>query len=259
MKVRHFLVVLSSLFCLSSPLSGQSKTLLGGVEHSESLRPIEQTLAPGQIFDLRNLPSQGNGPSRFFKIPGWLAGTWHKESQTDYYRYSYITKQTDITTRTGPARSDGTWGTQRQDDGTVWQYDATPFNSTVDSGSEFVVQLVRVSEPVEESDKIFVRRSIDTQIRVDKMTGRIKAVESGEQLTTYYPEQDGLVKRESSAKVFDANGVAVLLGKSFSYETRVAEFQPQNMYQGKDVRALFVDFIKERKESAASSSSGSSQ
>ncbi|MFX8696326.1 hypothetical protein ABTM58_19770, partial [Acinetobacter baumannii] len=91
---------------------------------------IEQNLSPGQIFDLRNLPSQGNGPVKFFQIPSWLAGTWHKDSQTDFYRYSYITKQTDITTRTAPARSDGTWGTQRDEDGTVWQYDACPFNST---------------------------------------------------------------------------------------------------------------------------------
>ena len=228
---------------------------MGGVEHAESLRPIEQTLAPGEIFDVHNLPSQGNGPARFFQIPSWLAGTWHKESQTDFYRYSYVTKQTDITARTGPARSDGTWGTQREEDGTVWQYDATPFNSTVDSGSEFVVQVVRISEPVAQSEKVFVRRSLDTQIRVDKMSGRIKAVESGEQLTTYYPEQDGLVKRESSAKVFDANGNPVLLGKSFSYETRVAEFQPQNVYQGKDVRSLFLDFLKQRKTEANSGAS----
>ncbi|HEY9680445.1 MAG TPA: hypothetical protein V6C86_02535 [Oculatellaceae cyanobacterium] len=236
-------LLVTSLLCLLGLMPVQARTLIGGVEHSESLAPVEQTLAPGQIFDMRNLPTQGDGPSRFFKIPSWLAGTWHKDSQTDFYRYSYVTKQTDITTRTAPARSDGTWGTQRTDDGQVWQYDATPFNSTVDSGSDFVVQLVRVSEPVAESEKVFVRRSLDTQIRVDKMTGRIKAVESGEQLTTYYPEQDGLVKRESSAKVFDANGNPLLLGKSFSYETRVAEFQPQDTYQGKDVRALFVQFI----------------
>jgi hypothetical protein len=253
MKLKNCLV--ASLVCLLSALPMQAKMLLGGVEHSESLHPIEQNLAPGQIFDVSNLPSQGNGPPKFFKIPPWLAGTWHKESQTDFYRYSYLTKQTDITTRTGPARSDGSWGTQLSDDGTIWQYDACPFNSTVDSGSEFVVQLVRVSEPVEENDKIFVRRSLDTQIRVDKMTGRIRAVESGEQLTTYYPEQDGLVKRESSAKVFDQNGNPLLLGKSFSYETRVATFQPQDSYQGKDVRSMFLQFMKTRKESAQSGSS----
>ncbi len=87
------------------------------------------------------------------------------------------------------------------------------------------------------------------------MTGRIRAVESGEQLTTYYPEQDGLVKRESSAKVFDQNGNPLLLGKSFSYETRVAAFQPQDSYQGKDVRSMFLQFMRTRKESAQSGSS----
>ncbi|MGE5872374.1 hypothetical protein ACQJ0S_27180, partial [Klebsiella pneumoniae] len=70
-------------------------------------------------------------------------------------------------------------------------------------------------EPVESNDVHFVRKSLDTQIRVDRMTNRIKAVESGEQLTTYTPEEAGLIKRESSAKVFDQQGLPTLLGKSF--------------------------------------------
>jgi hypothetical protein len=107
-----------------------------------------------------------------------------------------------------------------------------------------------MSVPLESSEKYFVRRSLDTQIRVDKMTGRIKAVESGEQLTTYTPEQDGLVKRESSSKVFDDQGRPLLLGKSFSYETRIAPFAPQDTYQGTDVKQLFQQFMQQRKSEA---------
>lgn len=237
---------------LSVAISGQTKLLEGGVQHSERLAPIESKLAPGELFDPRNLPAQPAGSVRFFIIPNWLAGSWHKDSQTDFYRYNYLTKETDVTTRTEPARSDGAWGTQIDAEGNVWQYDATPFQTTIDTGSEYVVQLVRSMEPVESNDVHFVRKSLDTQIRVDRMTNRIKAVESGEQLTTYTPEEAGLIKRESSAKVFDQQGLPTLLGKSFCYEKKIAQFSPQDVFQGKDMKTLFAQF---RQKAAAPSGS----
>ncbi len=233
---------------------GSAKLLVGEVEHAEKLRPVEQALTPGAVFDPANLPTPPAGAIRFFRIPKWLGGTWHKESQTNFYRYNYVTKQTDIAVRTEPARADGAWGTQVDQDGNIWQFDATPFQTTVDSGTEYVVELVRSSEPVETGDThIFLRRSVDTQIRIDKMTNRINSVESGEQLTTYIPEQDGLVKRDSSAKVFDKDGQPMLLGKSFCYETRISPFAPQDTFQGKDMKALFAEFIKKQAESASAS------
>jgi hypothetical protein len=247
------LVFACSTAC-SLALTGQAKLLEGGVQHSERLAPIESKLAPGELFDPRNLPAQPSGAVRFFIIPSWLAGSWHKDSQTDFYRYNYLTKETDVTTRTEPARSDGAWGTQIDADGNVWQYDATPFQTTVDTGSEYVVQLVRSMEPVESNDTHFVRRSLDTQIRVDRMTNRIKAVESGEQLTTYTPEEAGLIKRESSAKVFDQQGLPTLLGKSFCYEKKIAQFAPQDSFQGKDMKALFAQFRQKSSTPAPSTS-----
>jgi hypothetical protein len=259
MKLKSLVVV--SIILASLGQAGSAKLLVGEVEHAEKLHPVEQTLTPGSLFDPANLPSPPAGAIRFFRIPKWLGGNWHKESQTNFYRYNYVTKQTDISVRTEPARADGAWGTQIDEQGNIWQFDATPFQTTVDSGSDYVVELVRSSEPVETGDThIFLRRSIDTQIRVDKMTSRITSVESGEQLTTYLPEQDGLIKRESSAKVFDKDGQPMLLGKSFCYETRISPFAPQDTFQGKDMKALFSEFMKKQAESAsAGSASGATQ
>jgi hypothetical protein len=249
MKLRRLLLAAILAFGLTNPV--QSTVLKGGVEHSDSLKPIESSLAPGQVYDPNNLPMVGAvETNRWYRIPDWLAGTWHKESQTDYFRYDYATRVTDTTTRTAPARSDGRWGTQMDEKGAVWQYDPTPFTAKVDSGDEYVVQLVRVSEPVEATDKVFVRRSVDTQIRIEKATNRIKSVESGEQITQYVPEGEQLVKRETSAKVFDDDGRPVLLGKSFAYENRIAPFQAQDTYQGKDMRVLFKKFLQSQNETA---------
>ena len=165
-------------------------------------------------------------------------GCWHKDTQTDYYRYNYATRQTDITTRVEEAKSDGIWGTQIDDQGQIWQFDTAPFVTSVDAGEQIVLQIVKTSEPVEVSDSHFVRRTVDTQVRIDKATNTISSVETGEQFSSYLPESEGLIKRESSSKVFDRFGQAVVLGKSFSYEQKTEAFVPQNFYQGQDLRPL---------------------
>lgn len=236
---------------LVSPMA-QAKVLQGEVDHSETLQPLDPSLSVGEIFAPSKLPVVENqSPNKWYRIPDWLAGTWHKDSQTDYYRYNYKTNATDTTTRTEEAKATGTWGTQQDPKGIVWQFDPAPFTATVDSGDDFVVQMVRVSEPIQVTDRKFVRRSIDTQVRVSKTNGVIKSVESGEQITTYRPENDGLIKRETSAKVFDKDGQPVLLGKSFAYENRVAPFAPQDNYKGKDMKKLFQDFLSTDSETAS--------
>jgi hypothetical protein len=256
-------LLLLALSALVSP-SANCTTLIGEVEHSERLEPIENSLSPGQILDMRNVQqTAGDGKNNWYLVPNWLAGTWHKEQQTDYFRYWYKTGQEDIETHNVPARSDGTWGTQRDEKGNIWQYDPAPFTTSVDSGSDIIIQVVRLSEPVECTAKRFVRRSVDTQIRVDKLSNVIKSVESGEQISSYTPEVANLVKRTTSAKVFDQQGQPVLLGKSFSYERKTAEFAPQDIYAGKDMRSLFQQFlqrqaVKPAEPSNSSNSSGKS-
>jgi hypothetical protein len=249
-KIQSLLATL----CLVAVLSpcAPAKVLVGEIDHAETLQPLDPSLTAGEVFAPSKLPTINNEPAnKWYRIPAWLAGTWHKDSQTDYYRYTYKTNTTDTTTRTEPAKATGTWGTQQDDKGTIWQFDPAPFTATVDSGDDFVVQMVRTSEPIDVSDRRFVRRSVDTQIRVSKADGVIKSVESGEQITTYRPEGEGLIKRETSAKVFDPQGQPVLLGKSFAYENRISPFTPQDMYKGKNMKQLFQDFIKTDSETAS--------
>lgn len=246
MFLRALLILL--LICAGGQLPADSVMLKGEVEHSDKLEPVNASLAPGSVFDEKNLgplpdPTEAN---RWYKVPIWLAGTWHKDSQTDYYRYNFVDKTTDIATHVVEARSDGRWGTQQDQQGQVWQFDPAPFITRVDSGEDVVVQLVSRSDPLESSDQQFIRRSIDTQLHVDKQTNVIKSVECGEIITNYLPENDGLVKRETSSKVFDRFGQPMVLGKSFMYEKRIAPFSPQDQYQGKDMRELFKQFLEKQ-------------
>ena len=243
--------VCSVASCVFDSLASTSDIASGQVEHSERMPPVSPSLAPGEQLDRSALPSVKAGVSvnHWYKVPNWLAGRWHKDTQTDYYRYNYATHQTDVTTRVEEAKSDGIWGTQIDDQGQIWQFDTAPFVTSVDAGDQTVLQIVKTSEPVEVSDSHFVRRTVDTQVRIDKATNTISSVETGEQFSSYLPESEGLIKRESSSKVFDRFGQAVVLGKSFSYEQKTEAFVPQNFYQGQDLRPLFKQFIDSQKQS----------
>jgi hypothetical protein len=227
--------------------------LEANVEHSDRLAPVNEALAPGQPFDRDNLPSFANNtPSnRWYHVPGWLVGKWHKDTQTDYYQYDYRSGATDVNTKILEAKADATWGTQADPRGQIWQFDPAPYVTTVDAGDQLVVQIVRLSEPVDEAATHFVRRSVDVQIRVDKATNIIKSVQAAEEITVYLPEGNGLVKRECSAKVSDRFGQPVLLAKSFSYERQVAGFVPEAVYKDRELRPLFEQFLQDLSQKGA--------
>lgn len=238
------LVILVGLF-LAWAAPSKATVLQCEIEHSDVIPPIEGNLQPGDIFDKGKLPNKiGSSLNDWYRIPNWLAGTWHREMQTDYYRFDYASNSADTTTHVQKAISDGTWGTQSDAQGNVWQFDPAPYSEIVDAGSEKVIQIIRIAEPVEMTAERFVKRSVSTQLRVDKATGTIKGVETGEQITTITPQTNNLIRRETSSKVFDHTGKALLRGKSFSLETRTTEFEAQNFYRGQDMRQLFQEFMK---------------
>jgi hypothetical protein len=244
--VQAIISLLLSLLVLVLGAGAEATGLNVKIEHHDTLAPVESSLQPGDIFDEKNLPNRVSEQTLddWYEIPSWLAGKWHKEMQTDYYRYDYLNKTTDDTRHTRVARSDGTWGTQAGLASHIWQYDAVPYSQTVDGATETIVQIVRVSQSLECSEERFVKRSVDTQLRVDKGSGRIKTVETGEEITIFTPESDTMLKRVTSSKVFDHTGQPIILGMSLSFETKLGPFERQDHYRGQDTHVLFLEFMK---------------
>ncbi|HEY9715206.1 MAG TPA: hypothetical protein V6C72_17175, partial [Chroococcales cyanobacterium] len=140
-----FSLLLAALSLCSAQAPAPALLLQAQVEHSEKLQAVKAELAPGQIFDRANLPNFPDSAvaNQWFRIPDWLAGKWHKDSQTDYYRLDFKTNQVDTTTRVEEAKSDGTWGTQIDPESRIWQFNPAPYTDFVDAGDQFVVQIVR--------------------------------------------------------------------------------------------------------------------
>jgi len=242
--VRVLLSALFLFYIFAAAPQVQARLLMGEVQHMESIEPVPDNLRPGNTFSKESIPGLGYTGNTWYKIPEWLAGIWHKESQTDYFLYNYSSNSMDSSVRKQTAISDGRWGMQKDDSGNVWQYDPLPYTQTIDAGAQSIVQVVRVCEPIELDGRRFAKRSVVTEIRTDKATGKILATQTGELISYFIPQSDNLIKRETSSKVFDSNGQPILLGRSYSYENRLTWFQAQDFYLGKDMRALFKQFLK---------------
>lgn len=248
MQKRSALIALavSGLFLLTG--SVESKVLKAEINHSEVADPVEAKLLPGQFFDAANLPPGATGDSNnWYKIPKWLAGTWHKDSQTNSYQFNYVTGQEDSTARTVTAKGNGVWGTQTDDQGEIWEFNPAPYVDTVDGGTDTIVQLIRSSEPLEASGARFVKNTLDTQLRVDKATGKIKTVQTAEQISTYTIDSPGVLKRETSSKIFGHDGKPLMLARSITYENKIAEYQPRDTINGKNLKSLFQQYIDQNK------------
>jgi hypothetical protein len=248
MTKRHTLVALavSGSFLLTGAVNG--KVLRAEINHSDVADPVEAKLLPGQIFDVANLPPGSTGDANnWYKIPKWLAGTWHKDSQTNAYQYNYVTRQEDSTPRTVIAKGNGIWGTQTDAQGEIWEFNPAPYVDTVDGGADTIVQLIRSSEPVEATTDKFVKNTVDTQLRVDKATGRIKTVQTAEQISTYTMDSPGVLKRETSSKVFGHDGKPIMLARSVAYENKIAEYQPRDTLNGKNLKLMFQEYLEQNK------------
>ncbi|HIA55709.1 MAG TPA: hypothetical protein EYN91_27100 [Candidatus Melainabacteria bacterium] len=248
MTKRHTLVALavSGSFLLTGAVNG--KVLRAEINHSDVADPVEAKLLPGQIFDVANLPPGSTGDANnWYKIPKWLAGTWHKDSQTNAYQYNYVTRQEDSTPRTVIAKGNGIWGTQTDAQGEIWEFNPAPYVDTVDGGADTIVQLIRSSEPVEATTDKFVKNTVDTQLRVDKATGRIKTVQTAEQISTYTIDSPGVLKRETSSKVFGHDGKPIMLARSVAYENKIAEYQPRDTLNGKNLKLMFQEYLEQNK------------
>lgn len=248
MSKRHTLVALAAtgLFLLSGAVDG--KVLRAEINHSDVADPVEAKLLPGQVFDSANLPPGATGDTNnWYKIPKWLAGTWHKDSQTNSYLYNYLTRQEDNAPRTVVAKGNGIWGYQTDGQGQIWEFNPAPYVDTVDGGTDTIVQLIRSSEPVEISDSKFVKNTLDTQLRVDKNTGVIKTVQTAEQISTYTIDSAGVLKRETSSKVFGQDGQPLMLARSIAYENKIAEYQPRDVIDGKNLKSMFQEYLYQNK------------
>lgn len=212
------------------------------VVHAEALAPVEPQLQAGVVFNEQSLPKlQANND--WYWIPRWFAGQKHLETQTIVQDYSFQTGQSINPNRTVMNRQDLSIGFQPDKNGEVWEFKRAPYTTTTEGPQTFTTMLVRNRDPLQVGQNGVVLRLVETSIIVDKKSRRILKTMQEEQINTYVPGPQGTINLQTSIKSFGADGAPQIQETSIRVVTQTAPFQPIDTYEGKDMRAMFRDFM----------------
>lgn len=160
-----------------------------------------------------------------YQIPEWLAGTWQRSDATEVSRTELPSGKKLVAQGRTEARTSDKFGSYRDKDGRIWQtFKQTKAYGQTDRGT--FMDYHRVSrwglEIVGRSALVTVQAA---HVIVNKKTRKVTAVFQDEEVNRYLPLADGKLRTESSVKVFNGNGDAVLQTRSVSNEVRTAPFK----------------------------------
>lgn len=224
------------------PSNSAPRMLQGSLEHAETLPAEDSRFAAGTMFDASALPEYKAG-NNWFWVPSWFAGNYKTESLTRTYRYDYRTGATDLQRTTSVLRRTEKWGWQQDRSGGIWQYDSAPYRQEVDRDTLQEFQLCKERVPVKITNNSVTLRFRITSIFINRKTEKVEWTIQSEFLQTYVPVGPNRLKVDISAKSFDVNGKPTTIDKNVQYLDRIAGFEPLDVYNGKDMRIMFRDFL----------------
>lgn len=158
------------------------------------------------------------------KVPHWLAGTWERRETNETSRFDLVNKKALKAVGRQAARVVDVFGTTKDKNGQV--YMSIPLNAagSVDRGGFIDYHRVLSYQLVETGKnsclvKVQARHSV-----VDKSSRRVVQSYQDEELNSYKLVAPGLLRTDSSVKVFDEKGSPILLTKAISNERRIKGF-----------------------------------
>lgn len=212
------------------------------------MAPIEPFYQAGAKLDKAHLPKFAN--NQFYSIPVWLAGKWHHDQQVTYYTYDYETKEEDRTRHQDTARGDEEIGWQQDRLGGIWQYGNAPYTTIVKGDGHYVVQITKAIEPISVTPKQLVVRFVGIDLLVQNGTNVILSAQQSDKLQIYTQSKEYGPRYNrcvGSVKTFDQQGKPVRLSQVATIGVKVQPFTPTNVYDGKDIKLLFHQYLLSRK------------
>lgn len=247
---RHLLLKCLVVTILLNPAQWCSAaTLFGGVTHSETVAPVNESypqLSPPHAVPIESAVVSQNRPTlqrpavEWFPIPKQMAGQWTKKGDLSE-------GVTDLTTGiTTPANQwtnnvmTVTWGHQADRQGNIWHANFIPSERDGSSDGK-VVKFLTVSMKCESAtEQGLVTR---THYIVSESYGeRVADVFQQESLNDYTFLNDGQMQNTSSNRVFTYQGQPTRAGNLLSRFTKTAGFAPEATQYGIDLAASLADF-----------------
>lgn len=157
------------------------------------------------------------------RVPHWLAGVWQRNKSNEISRTELPSGKALKALGEQVAVVTDVFGTFKDKSGQTWMVTPTSGGGAVDRGSAVDYHKVRQYELVETGPTSCLIKVRATHYVLDKKTQRILAAYQDEEFNSYKQVSPGLVKTESSVKVFDELGAPRLLTKAISMEKRTKQ------------------------------------
>ncbi len=233
-----FLVAFAFFYLKVPPL--QAKTLEGKIEHSESMPSVDDQFSKGRLFDEQALKNLYPQRLNFFQVPEWYVGTWEKTQDTCLYFYDYATNA-ELKNREGTHKSynSRTFGSLRDEHGTYWQRDDTPYYTVVTTDKTIAYVVLQEWYPIQSATDHMTFRGVDLKINVDRATNKILDTVHEENISTYFPVDRSTIRRDLSTRVFNQDGRPDTDLKDSTLEHKTAELaQPTDPSIFKDLQTF---------------------
>jgi hypothetical protein len=222
-----------------------SKPILqGNVEHSESLPSLDERLRPGEVFSDDLLLKAGTEANNdWYWIPSWYAGKRHAEQALIVSRYDFSTGLTTSPMLHQQQRQDHVSGYQADRNGGIWDFKNIPFIQHVDAGPVLAVLYVKAMNPLMINQSQIVCKYQELSITYDRKTHKIINIVQQEQISTISPVQPNGLRADISVKSFGWDGRPIRAEQSILEAKIVEPFQRIDTLEGKDLRAMFRDYL----------------
>lgn len=233
----------SSVFGTENPVL--AKTFDLGVQHTEVLPSVSEELKPGANFNLSVVEAEGQS-NEWIKLPNWMCGNWKIGKETAVFRKDFKTNKVDNQPYTYFARHDFQYGMQKDREGGIWHYIGTPYHSKTALSQFTEYHLVKSKEFTKADEQGVSFTTVMTVIRSNSSSQILESFQQ-ESITTYTPTaESGSIEMTASTKSFDANGKANRQSDNIAKIKQSTPFVEVDVYQGKDMKALFRQYLISR-------------
>lgn len=264
-SVALLLFIATPTACLSEQEqeSQQKKRLViqGHIQQLDHLAPVT-LFRVGDKFDESNLPKAAGAIGYWFKVPNWLAGTWHhlgrvqivsmknlsKNQEMQHKREKYVTYENDEVV-----------GFQKDKQGNIWTCIPVPYVSRDTIKGIMNVNIIGAAEAVESADESVSIMLTAMTVSVNVSTKKIVSIAQRQSLQIYRPISSRTIEISTSAKFFDEVGSPIYSQELLAHNRRIHGYEelgylpmgsvvstvlPEGV-SGIDLRRSFISFLTE--------------
>lgn len=212
-----------------------SKPLSGAMEFSETVPPVDAKFKPHKLFAAENLP-QEETEDGWYQIPAWRAGRFHRDTQTNHSIFGDVTINSSV---------DHVYGMQVDKRGGIWHHESWPKVTKIELDDYTEYKIIHRYEPIVVTKKEFVIKTFETDIDVDKKTGKIRMVSKQEGYIRYRPCAQDVACANCTTLGFSQYGrINTTLERSTLEEVRTDPFRVVNVFRGVNLRDSFKRYLK---------------